>query len=122
MFQDLTASVKLDSLTMLLRVQPMVEARPVSVFAHTPQQEVHPEVSGRFAERLAAALDSQEPAIPPAAAGAPSRAGTSSPPHALRGAPGSVGGTPAQFGGPKIGRNEPCPCGSGKKYKKCHGQ
>ena len=23
--------------------------------------------------------------------------------------------------GPKIGRNEPCPCGSGKKYKKCHG-
>ncbi len=24
--------------------------------------------------------------------------------------------------GPKIGRNEPCPCGSGKKYKQCHGQ
>jgi preprotein translocase subunit SecA len=24
--------------------------------------------------------------------------------------------------GDKIGRNEPCPCGSGKKYKKCHGQ
>ena len=22
---------------------------------------------------------------------------------------------------PKIGRNEPCPCGSGKKFKKCHG-
>ncbi|MHA5865621.1 SEC-C metal-binding domain-containing protein, partial [Pseudomonas aeruginosa] len=22
----------------------------------------------------------------------------------------------------KIGRNEPCPCGSGKKYKHCHGQ
>jgi preprotein translocase subunit SecA len=24
--------------------------------------------------------------------------------------------------GRKIGRNEPCPCGSGKKYKQCHGQ
>ena len=24
--------------------------------------------------------------------------------------------------GPKVGRNDPCPCGSGKKYKKCHGQ
>ncbi len=24
-------------------------------------------------------------------------------------------------GGPKVGRNDPCPCGSGKKYKKCHG-
>jgi preprotein translocase subunit SecA len=23
---------------------------------------------------------------------------------------------------PKVGRNEPCPCGSGKKYKQCHGQ
>jgi len=23
--------------------------------------------------------------------------------------------------GAKVGRNEPCPCGSGKKYKKCHG-
>jgi len=23
---------------------------------------------------------------------------------------------------PKIGRNEPCPCGSGKKYKQCHGR
>ena len=22
----------------------------------------------------------------------------------------------------KIGRNDPCPCGSGKKYKKCHGR
>ena len=26
---------------------------------------------------------------------------------------------PATWG--KVGRNEPCPCGSGKKYKKCHG-
>ncbi|MDA1036183.1 MAG: SEC-C metal-binding domain-containing protein [Chloroflexi bacterium] len=24
--------------------------------------------------------------------------------------------------GRKIGRNEQCPCGSGKKYKKCHGK
>jgi preprotein translocase subunit SecA len=22
---------------------------------------------------------------------------------------------------PKVGRNDPCPCGSGKKYKYCHG-
>ncbi|MBD8636015.1 preprotein translocase subunit SecA [Stenotrophomonas sp. CFBP 13725] len=27
-----------------------------------------------------------------------------------------------QGGEPKIGRNDPCPCGSGKKYKHCHGQ
>ncbi len=34
---------------------------------------------------------------------------------------------PSELGGkkdlatPKVGRNDPCPCGSGKKYKKCHG-
>jgi preprotein translocase subunit SecA len=27
-----------------------------------------------------------------------------------------------QRDGPKVGRNDPCPCGSGKKYKHCHGQ
>ena len=52
----------------------------------------------------------------------------------LAGAPPSgAGRRPARTGGddapirtvrrdmPKVGRNEPCPCGSGKKYKKCHG-
>ncbi len=28
----------------------------------------------------------------------------------------------AQTGERKIGRNDPCPCGSGKKYKQCHGR
>jgi preprotein translocase subunit SecA len=30
--------------------------------------------------------------------------------------------TPYVRGRPKVGRNEPCPCGSGKKYKHCHGR
>jgi preprotein translocase subunit SecA len=29
---------------------------------------------------------------------------------------------PKKRGVAKVGRNEPCPCGSGKKYKKCHGK
>ena len=28
---------------------------------------------------------------------------------------------PQRRSGPKIGRNDPCPCGSGEKFKKCHG-
>jgi preprotein translocase subunit SecA len=40
--------------------------------------------------------------------------------------PARVGGDDAEVKtvrheGPKVGRNDPCPCGSGKKYKKCHG-
>jgi len=33
-------------------------------------------------------------------------------------------GVPQQSGDamPKVGRNDPCPCGSGKKYKQCHGK
>jgi preprotein translocase subunit SecA len=49
-----------------------------------------------------------------------------------RSAQGGGGPRPARTGGddvirqvkreePKVGRNDPCPCGSGKKYKKCHG-
>ena len=30
--------------------------------------------------------------------------------------------TVGQRQGPKVGRNDPCPCGSGKKYKQCHGK
>ena len=29
---------------------------------------------------------------------------------------------PVRRYGDKIGRNDPCPCGSGKKYKQCHGK
>ena len=37
--------------------------------------------------------------------------------------PATVGQAPSAFGAvPRVGRNEPCPCGSGKKYKQCHGK
>jgi len=63
----------------------------------------------------------------PAAEAVPAFAGAARSSSAARQAP-----TPARTGGddviktvkrdePKVGRNDPCPCGSGKKYKKCHG-
>jgi preprotein translocase subunit SecA len=36
-------------------------------------------------------------------------------------APASTDPQPVRRTEPKVGRNDPCPCGSGKKYKKCHG-
>ncbi|WP_018868660.1 MULTISPECIES: preprotein translocase subunit SecA [unclassified Thioalkalivibrio] len=36
--------------------------------------------------------------------------------------PVATGDTPYRREGPKLGRNEPCWCGSGKKYKQCHGK
>ena len=41
--------------------------------------------------------------------------------EALGGDVEQAGAQPAAAG-PKVGRNDPCPCGSGKKYKHCHGK
>ncbi|MBM61475.1 MAG: preprotein translocase subunit SecA [Acidobacteria bacterium] len=53
---------------------------------------------------------------------------TRTPAASARGAGGGAGGAgrsaaaaPAAGGAAKVGRNDPCPCGSGKKYKHCHG-
>ena len=48
-------------------------------------------------------------------------AGMKAPPRNLRtGDPVEGGGGTTVRAAPKVGRNDPCPCGSGKKYKKCH--
>ena len=47
--------------------------------------------------------------------------GVKAPPKNLRtNQPGEAGGTTV-VAAEKIGRNDPCHCGSGKKFKKCHG-
>jgi preprotein translocase subunit SecA len=43
-------------------------------------------------------------------------AGAQAPPEARGGKPQPI------HVGEKTGRNDPCPCGSGKKYKQCHGK
>jgi preprotein translocase subunit SecA len=40
--------------------------------------------------------------------------------HAASASTGNNGNSP-RVTGEKVGRNDPCPCGSGKKFKKCHG-
>jgi preprotein translocase subunit SecA len=80
-------------------------------------------------QRLARALQAQHAdAISPIQAPDPQAAGLPPPP----GAPGgnvmemepripAPAAAPFVRAVPKVGRNEPCPCGSGRKYKHCHG-
>jgi len=61
---------------------------------------------------------------PPQRAQAPPPLPFGAPPSSKQ--PARVGGDDAAVktmrrDAPKVGRNDPCPCGSGKKYKKCHG-
>jgi preprotein translocase subunit SecA len=51
--------------------------------------------------------------------GAPGRFAGAEPKEAHGGGDGDV--QTVRREGPKVGRNDPCPCGSGRKYKKCHG-
>jgi preprotein translocase subunit SecA len=83
----------------------------------------------------AAAPQSSGPMAAGAAAGAPQRVQTSLDDverqfqrrnereleQARRAGAGQPEGVQQVVRGEKVGRNDPCPCGSGKKYKKCHG-
>jgi preprotein translocase subunit SecA len=88
------------------------------------------DISATFAERFLKLQVQVGPAAPPALRRAPSRA-VATPAKAAASdlMPGAEAvGVPAprapaggSGGFPRVGRNDPCPCGSGKKYKKCHG-
>jgi preprotein translocase subunit SecA len=70
---------------------------------------------------------------PQAEAASPIFSGSKAPAHAAAAVAPPRGQQPARVGGddaavktvrhdgPRVGRNDPCPCGSGRKYKKCHG-
>jgi preprotein translocase subunit SecA len=76
------------------------------------------------AEQRASASPSHPEAAP---ASPPPAAGSSAPPsESARAAARPPRSEPAPSSKParsmEVGRNDPCPCGSGKKFKKCHGQ
>ncbi len=80
-----------------------------SFLAALPRQAVHSEVSALGQARSA-------PPPPTAARKAARPAADRAFDAAVQTAP-----TPTRRDEPKVGRNDPCPCGSGKKYKKCCG-
>ena len=102
LFQELLESIKRDAIRVLSHVQ---------VRRDDPAEEE--ERLRREAEALAARMQFQHAAAP-GLDDAPADADDAGEPAAA--APQPVRQEP------KVGRNDPCPCGSGKKYKHCHGQ
>ncbi len=109
MFGAMYASINQEVAEMIFRVEPVTAATAAvkvkSVFNSLPQKLVHNDFSS-FADTAAAGPSPQ--AVPETRPSVPSRGEKISTPQ-------------PQHSGPKVGRNEPCPCGSGKKYKKCCG-
>jgi len=96
MFEAMEARVAKDAIEYLMKVQVAVEPERVAQAADLSELPLTPPGDGRRRrERELTPTRSLRPAAAPAMTAAP-RA--------------------------KVGRNDPCPCGSGKKYKKCCGQ
>ena len=107
-FQVMIQAIKEDALSFIFRVQPAASASPekpveAPVKKAIPLQFLHPEASSALKTippPASQTLREEEEAVPPQKNGAKA--------------------VPVQHED-KVGRNDPCPCGSGKKFKKCHG-
>jgi len=100
MFTEMLASMRFEVIKILARVQVRSEQDVAAV-----DEQRRRERPMEFQHRESAALSNE-----PAAQAAGSGGSTTAPDQ------------PFVREGRKVGRNEPCPCGSGKKYKQCHGK
>jgi preprotein translocase subunit SecA len=119
LFQDMKARIEEEMVRYLFWLKPVL---------NEPGTAAAAPMTPRPIPRRAAAITMNDPAAERMPAFAAARA-----PAAVGAASAGGGGPhPARTGGddvvktvrreePKVGRNDPCPCGSGKKYKKCHG-
>ena len=105
LFSDMLGRIKSEVVQMLARIRIRSEEE---VAAMEAEQQ-------RMADRLQQQMLATGGGAPPNAFGEASDSPAA-------GAGMGLAQRPAQHEGPKVGRNEPCPCGSGKKYKHCHGQ
>ncbi|SEM24159.1 protein translocase subunit secA [Roseovarius tolerans] len=93
LFETMLDSLRMDVTKKLSQIRPMSEEEQQSLMRELQEQRA----------AMEAAAQPETPAEPSA-----------------EGAPGFVESDPSTWGNP--GRNEPCPCGSGKKFKHCHGR
>ncbi|MBT8100606.1 MAG: SEC-C domain-containing protein, partial [Gammaproteobacteria bacterium] len=100
MFGAMLEQVKHDTISILARIRIQSEQELAEMAEQRRKQEAL-----QFKHAQASALGNA-----PAAAGSPE-----APPQ-------QEAAAPFVRDGRKVGRNEPCPCGSGKKYKQCHGR
>jgi preprotein translocase subunit SecA len=107
LFQALLNNLKGEVVKFLSHVQ--IQRRDEAAMIEQQRREAAEKARMAFQHAEASALEQEETAQ---AAAQPGSAGAAAEPA-----------QPQTFvrEQPKVGRNDPCPCGSGKKYKQCHG-
>ncbi len=98
MFSQMISAIEEDAVQTVYKLEAVAPKSFRGVFSSVPKELSHEELS-QFTD--AGQAQSPEQSSRPAA------------PQAAK---------PIESGHPKVGRNDPCPCGSGKKYKKCCGE
>jgi preprotein translocase subunit SecA len=123
LFQDMMARISLNVGQKIFRVEIRKEEDAIPALQAKQRQMVERGAAGKF--------DDEEAEQAAAAGGGAAAGGQAKKRKVAGGRPGAKAGASAgaEAAGetvrrerPKVGRNDPCPCGSGKKYKKCHGK
>lgn len=112
MFDDMVAAIKEEGIELLFKVQAVREEKITTAMATDRAQYLHPNSES--------AVRPFDEAVAPASSPRPMRA-SSGPLSGIKQPEHSAKDGTIRREEPKVGRNDPCPCGSGKKYKKCHG-
>jgi preprotein translocase subunit SecA len=111
MFSSMLERVKHDTISILSKIQ---IRRPEDVQAVEPAA---PDPSTLRFQHAAAPSLAPAPPVPE-----PRPSAASHPDPRMHPPPAAEPVAPYVREAPKVGRNDPCPCGSGKKYKQCHGR
>jgi len=98
MFSQMITGIEEEAVETIFRIQAAKPERFRGVFSSVSQEFLHPEVTRP--ERSEENIIMRESPLES--------------PKVMKSSP--------QVSSPKVGRNDPCPCGSGKKFKKCHGR
>jgi preprotein translocase subunit SecA len=122
MFEEMMTDLYLSAARFAFRAQLAPPEPPPPMFFGTPMRGEEP-VEAQYDAEEPAAFPEPEPAPPP-------RRGLGINPYAavppsqrqLRTNREEAGSTAPKPAAAAVGRNDPCPCGSGKKYKNCHGR
>ena len=110
MFSAMLDRIKFAAVTLLSRMQVRSEA---DIEAEEAERQARLAKLMQFQHAAPPSVDlGTDPAVA-AAGGQPAEPAVAAPEPAQ---------APFHRAMPKVGRNDPCPCGSGKKYKQCHGQ
>ena len=114
MFQSLTHRLKTELIGVLCKVQLRDESQVEAMEARN--RRARPAAAANQRTEGTDALGGTPARGNGAAARSPRRG------NGVAAAPAATGSSPFVRAARKVGRNETCPCGSGKKYKHCHGQ